>query len=61
MKLDTLIKLLSEMAAMVDRPGGAEGGGAILLMAADELDKRRWVPPIEAIPDIRQSGVPTSH
>lgn len=43
MKAETLIDLLKDMADRLDRPGGCEGGGAILHMAADELERLRWL------------------
>lgn len=61
MNVDTLIELLHEMAELVDRPEGCVGGGAILLMAASELERRRWIPPLDYRPDIRQPDPGTSH
>lgn len=47
MKQDTLLELLSEMAKIVDGPGGP-GGGAILLEAVCEIeDLRKRLPPPE--------------
>lgn len=56
MKAETLIDLLKEMAGLVDRPGGCEGGGAILQMAAAELERLKW---LARHPDI-QRDVPTT-
>ena len=57
MKNETLITLLTDLASMLDRPGGCEGGGAIALMAAAELQRLKW---LDRHPDIRQHE-PTSH
>lgn len=45
MKIDSLVRLLNEMAQTVDAPGNC-GGGAILLEAAEHLKVlQRLMPP----------------
>lgn len=47
MSVDTLTRLLEEMAEIVDKPEGV-GGGMILLEAADTLrQQQRLIPPTE--------------
>ena len=60
MKTETLISLLTEMADMVDRPGGCEGGGAILHMAATEIERlASSVGRVAHQPDIRPADPTT--
>ena len=51
MKQDTLLKLLEEMADIVDGPNGP-GGGAIIHAAISEIeDLKKRLPPPEPIRD----------